>query len=124
MTFDPVTKEEAQKEFDAINELLAKEKRNKIILYSSLGVLALILVIISLILIRRKSKSKKEEKESLLDVVIDDRVSRENTEKFDPINFESINPKAHIENEIKKYATDKPDQVADIVKSWLADNER
>lgn len=40
------------------------------------------------------------------------------------INFETINPKAHIENEIKQYATEKPDQVADIVKSWLAENER
>lgn len=124
MTFDPLTKEEAQKEFDSINELLAKEKRNKIILYAVLGIVALISVIVILILVRKKSKKKEEEKENLLDVIIDDRLSKEDTVAMPSINFESINPKAHIENEIKQYATDKPDQVADIVKSWLAENER
>ena len=124
MTFDPITKEEAQKEFNSINELLEKENRNKMIIYSVLGLLGLIIIVVILILVRRKSKNNQEEKENLLDVVIDDRLSKENTEVMPSINFESINPKAHIENEIKKYATDKPDQVADIVKSWLAENER
>lgn len=124
MTFDPITKEEAQKEFNSINELLEKENRNKMIIYSVLGLLGLIIIVVILILVRRKSKNNQEEKENLLDVVIDDRLSNENTEVMPSINFESINPKAHIENEIKKYATDKPDQVADIVKSWLAENER
>lgn len=122
MTFDPITKEEAQKEFDAINDSLAKESRNKIILYSALGLLGLIIIIVAIVLLRRKKKKSEEEKTNLLDVVIDDRT--EEVEEIPSINFEKINPKAHIENEIKKYATEKPDQVADIVKSWLADNER
>lgn len=122
MTFDPITKEEAQKEFDAINEALAKESRNKIILYSVLGLLGLIIIIVAIVLLRRKKKRSEEEKTNLLDVVIDDRP--EEVEEVPSINFEKINPKAHIENEIKKYASDKPDQVAEIVKSWLADNER
>ena len=29
-----------------------------------------------------------------------------------------------VEKEIKKYATQKPDQVADIIKSWMAEDER
>ena len=122
MTFDPVTKEEAQKEFDAISDALAKESRNKIILYSVLGLLALIIVIVAIILLRKRRKKSEEEKTNLLDVVIDDRP--EETAQMPSINFETVNPKAHIENEIKKYASEKPDQVADIVKSWLADNER
>lgn len=123
MTFDPITKEEAQKEFDAINQALAKENRNKIILYSVLGLLALILAIVSLVIIRKKHK-KNEENESLLDIVIDDSSSAEETTEMPIIDFESINPKAHIENEIKKYASEKPDQVVDIIKSWLSENER
>ena len=125
MTFDPITKEEAQKEFEAINEALSKENRNKIIMYSILGVLGLILVIVILVIvIRKKRKNNEEEKKNLLDVVIDDRVSNEEIVEMPSINFESVNPKAHIENEIKKYATEKPDQVVDIIKSWLAENER
>lgn len=124
MTFDPITKEEAQSEFDAINAALAKENRNKIILYSVLGLVGIIIFIVTLVLLRKKSKNKKEEKKNLLDVVIDDKVSKEETIEMPSINFDSINPKAHIENEIKKYATEKPDQVVDIIKSWLAENER
>ena len=123
MTFDPITKEEAQNEFDSINEELAKESRNKIILYSVLALIALIIVIVILVIIRRRNKVT-EEKENLLDVVIDDRISNEEEEKMASINFETVNPKAHIENEIKKYATEKPDQVVDIIKAWLAENER
>lgn len=122
MTFDPITKEEAQKEFDAINNALAKESRNKIILYSVLGLIGLIIIIVAIVLFRRKNKKADEENTNLLDVVIDDRT--EEVEEMPSINFEKVNPKAHIENEIKKYASEKPDQVADIVKSWLADNER
>ncbi|MBE6055151.1 MAG: flagellar basal body M-ring protein FliF [Clostridium sartagoforme] len=123
MTFDPITKEEAQKEFDAINEELAKEERNRMILYSALALIGLIIVIVILVVRRRKNKNNEENK-NLLDVVIDDRTSKEQVEEMPSINFESVNPKAHIENEIKKYASDKPDQVADIIKSWLAENER
>lgn len=125
MIFDPITKEEAQKEFDAINEALSKENRNKIITYSILGGLGLILFItILIILIKKKRKNTEEEKKNLLDVVIDDKTSNEKLKEMPSINFESVNPKAHIENEIKKYATEKPDQVVDIIKSWLAENER
>lgn len=124
MTFDPITKEEAQKEFDSISEALAKESRNKIILFSILGLVGIIAFIVILLLLRKNSKNKNEDKKNLLDVVIDDKVSQDETIEMPSINFDSINPKAHIENEIKKYATEKPDQVVDIIKSWLAENER
>jgi flagellar M-ring protein FliF len=41
-----------------------------------------------------------------------------------PINFEEENENNHIEKEIKKYASEKPDQVADIIKSWMTEDER
>lgn len=43
---------------------------------------------------------------------------------FKPIEFEVEDEHSHLEKELKKYAMDKPDQVADIIKSWLADDER
>ena len=42
---------------------------------------------------------------------------------YEPIDFEQHNEKSHKESEIKKYAKEKPEQVADIIKSWLTDNE-
>lgn len=122
ITFDPLTKEENQSEFDGINQLLAKEQKNKLIVYSVIGVLAIIMLIFILIIRKRKSTNKKE-KENILDVVIDDR-SLEKEERVPSIDFNSINPKVQMENDIKKYATEKPEQVADIIKSWLNENER
>ena len=77
----------------------------------------------------RKKKSKeavKEEvvEENLLDVVIDDKISKVNEEPLKPIEFEVTTEQQHIESEIKKYASEKPQQVADIVKSWLVESER
>lgn len=43
---------------------------------------------------------------------------------FKPIEFEVEDENTHLEKELKKYAMNKPDQVADIIKSWLADDER
>ena len=122
MTFDPLTKEENQSEVDSINQLLEKEQKNKLIIYSVIGGLAIIMLIGILILTKRKSTNKKE-KENLLDVVIDDR-SLEQEERVPSIDFNSINPKIQMENDIKKYATEKPEQVAEIIKSWLNENER
>jgi flagellar M-ring protein FliF len=122
MTFDPLTKEESQNEINAINELLAKEQKNKLIIYSVIGSLAVIILLFVLIVNRKKSKKNKEN-ESLLDVVIDDRNSGKE-ELASTIDFDSVNPKVQIENDIKKYATEKPEQVAEIIKSWLNENER
>lgn len=123
MTFDPLTKEQNQNEMDEINRLLANEEKNKLIIYSVIGIIAILITIFVLIVIRRKKSTKAKEKENLLDVVIDDRdTARE--ELAPTIDFESINPKVKIENEIKQYATEKPEQVAEIIKSWLNENER
>ena len=45
-------------------------------------------------------------------------------EQFAPIEFESNDKKSNMEKQVKKYAADKPEQVADIIKSWLTEDER
>ncbi|MCF0148152.1 MAG: flagellar basal body M-ring protein FliF, partial [Clostridium sp.] len=122
MTFDPANKPDLVDGTEG-NGDLALKNRNRIILYSILGVLGLIVIIITLIIVRRRKKNNQEN-ENLLDVVIDDRISNKINEEVQSIDFETVNPKVIIENEIKKYATDKPDQVVDIIKSWLAESER
>ena len=103
-----------------------KESNNKL-LYIGLGVGVLSLIVI-LLLVRRKKNSKEavqeEVEESLLDVVIDDKISKVNEEPLKPIEFEVTSEQQHIESEIKKYASEKPQQVAEIVKSWLVESER
>lgn len=121
MAFDPTAKDEAQAQIDEFNAQLAAEKRNKIIMYASIGVAALAILVFVLIFIKKK---KGKEEERLLDVVIDEEFEPKDPTKFDPIEFETSSEKVHIENQIKKYAKEKPDQVVDIIKSWLTENER
>ena len=79
--------------------------------------------IIVLVVIRRSSKKVEEVPEGI-DMIIDDNIVPKMPEKFEPIEFDGKSKKAHIENEVKKYASEKPEQVADIIKSWLTDDER
>ena len=123
--FDPTIAQETQAQIDAYNAQIAAEERNKLILYGVIG-LVVVIAIIVLILIFKPKKAPKDKNDKLLDAVIGDEEAAEAAEpvKYDPINFETENESSHIENEIKKYATDKPEQVAEIIKSWLNDNER
>lgn len=123
MQFDASSNSIGTEDQEAIDSILEAEKTKKLMIYGIIGAGVLVILIVIFGLVRRKSKKNKNvEDEGLLNVVIDDIIEEPIQHK--KINFEASNEQAHVENEIKKYATDKPEQVADIVKSWLAENER
>lgn len=123
MQFDALGREGNQDDIDAINELLEQERTKKLLIYAGLGIAALIAIIIVIIIrVRKSRRNDEEEKENLLDVVIDDTTER--TQEIPKLDLDIVSPKTHIENEIKKYATEKPEQVAEIIKSWLNENDR
>lgn len=123
MQFDALGREGNQDDIDAINELLEQERTKKLLIYAGLGIAALIAIIIVIIIrVRKSRRNDEEEKENLLDVVIDDTTER--TQEMPKLDLDIVSPKTHIENEIKKYATEKPEQVAEIIKSWLNENDR
>lgn len=124
VNFDTEAKDQQQAQID---ELTAQEKtadRNKLILWCVLGVAVLAGIIALIVVLVKRRKKNADNEEQLLDVVINDKIPGEETTQFEPINFEPDNEKSHIEKEIKDYAKEKPEQVVDIIKSWLADNER
>ena len=122
MDFDTAADEAAKSQVEAFNNEVAAAKRNKLIMWAVIGGLVVIAVITAIVLILRKRNQDEEDEEleedKLLDVVIDD------TAQYKPIELNVESPQTKIENEIKNYAKEKPDQVADIVKSWLTENER
>ncbi|SHI40518.1 flagellar M-ring protein FliF [Clostridium cavendishii DSM 21758] len=125
IAFDPAQKDAAQKELDQLNQETANAKKAELIKMVVAGVIALIVIIIVVIIIIKKRKPKQEEKEEhILDVVVNNNITPKEVKTFDPIDFDVQDEKSHLENEIKKYATDKPDQVADIIKSWMSESER
>ena len=122
MNFDTTAEDEAKEQAKAYNDELESQNRRKMIIGLSIAALILIGAIIVLVVILKK-KSAKEEEEALLDVVIGDENDQEQP-KYEPIDFGVEDEKSHLENEIKKYAQEKPEQVVDIIKSWLSENER
>ena len=85
--------------------------------------IAILLAIIAILIIRKRRRDEEEETQ-MLDALVDDNMIPKDADSFDPISFDVTNEKTHLENEIKKYATEKPEQVVDIIKSWLTENER
>jgi flagellar M-ring protein FliF len=122
IAFDTTVQDEAKAELEAMNAEVATSNKNKLIIIAAIAGTLLLGLIIFLI-IRRRSK-KKVENEQLLNTLIDDSIIPKEPETFEPIEFESKSQKSHLENEIKKYAIEKPEQVVDIIKSWMTENDR
>jgi flagellar M-ring protein FliF len=122
MPFDTTAKVEAQTAIDAMTAEAATASRNQMIIIA--GILGALLLGLIIFLVIKRRKKKKVENEQLLNTLIDDSIIPKEPETFDPIEFESKSQKSHLETEIKKYAMEKPEQVVEIIKSWMTENER
>jgi flagellar M-ring protein FliF len=104
---------------------IADKLADRKVLYTRIayGVLGIILFIILIVVIRKASKNT-EKASGGIDSLIGDNVMPKQPEYFEPIEFDTNNKKLNMEKQVKKYAADKPEQVADIIKSWLTEDER
>jgi flagellar M-ring protein FliF len=121
--FNSESKKAVEKELLDIEN--ASKLADKKALYTRIayGALAILLFIILLVAIRKSSKKKEGTSEGI-DTMIGDNITPKQQEIFAPIEFEVNDKNSHMEKEVKKYAADKPEQVADIIKSWLTEDER
>lgn len=131
MKFDTTDADATKKTLDEMKQTQAQD--NKMKLYKEIGIGggALILLIMLIALLRKRNKSTSEEEQ--LDAIVSPKTinvlvgENEGPQiEYKPIDFdmEDKTERGHIEKEIKRYATEKPDQVADIIKSWLSEDER
>jgi len=125
LPFDTAAKDKVKKDLEDMQKAEKTKERIKLFTAIGLGVLLLLGAIIFFVIKKRKNDEEYEEYEEGLDILIDDSGSEtKQIPKFKPIDLEAQDEKTHVENEIRKYAKDKPDQVAEIIKSWLAEDER
>lgn len=131
MKFDTSDSDAAKKALDEMKQTQAQENKMKLYKELGIGVGALIILIMLFSLFRKRNKSNSEAEQ--LDAIvspksIDVLVGGDQAPQieFKPIDFDKQGntERSHIEKEIKRYATEKPDQVADIIKSWLSEDER
>lgn len=122
LAFNYEAKEKAQKDLEEIQKQL--EQKEKIKQYSYIGAagLALLFGLIAFIRSsRRKKKEKELEQQHHLDVVISDVLPKPQVEYQPLLNEEE---EMDLEKEIKNYASKKPEQVVEVIKTWLAEDER
>jgi flagellar M-ring protein FliF len=126
--FDKTYQINAKNDLNAMNQAAAQSAKFR--MYTMIGVGAAVLIgaLIAFILWRRRRSEDQLLQNQIgpqgIDVIIGDDDEIKQQPRFKPMNFEQENEKTHIENEIKKYAKEKPEQVVDIVKSWLTEDER
>lgn len=126
LRFDTSLQDAAKKAQADMNASQQQAQKNafirNVIIAGIVGALAIIGLII--FLIKRRKKNAEDEDESEFDELIGDDMDQTAEIKYPPIQFEEANEKSHIEKEIRNYASNKPDQVADVVKAWLSEEER
>lgn len=125
--FDTQAKDIAEKELNDMKKAEAKAKMNKIISMAVFGVAALVILVIILSAIK---KSKKQDTLEDVDEITnfdmmigDDTEFNEKRNKFEDLELGAESERDHIISEVQKYASNKPEQVVDIVKAWLAEEE-
>lgn len=118
MEFDPEGKAEAKKE---IAEIKAQELKAKLVAIGIFIVTSLITLAALYFLVIRKNKKKNED-------VYDDEYYDNITNEQQPSKFDATVGRANrivededlsLEDEVRLYASDKPDQVTEIIKTWL-----
>lgn len=143
--YDTTAQTQAQK---MMNEMNAQEKQaqqtKQMYTFIAIGAAALAVIAAVVIILLKKRKKDEEELEDIfdetqtkgLDVTVGDNIIPEPIEKekeeeskekvdFKPLDLEpEENEQSHNEKEIKKYALEKPEQVVEIIKAWLAEDER
>lgn len=133
LAFNEDYKTQAEEEINAMKAEEAKARRNKFIALGAGGVLGLILVIVLISMLRSKKKKNEmdyydEPEDTLegLNVVVGDNDNEKLetvADLYAELNLEAETDNEKIMREVKKYAEKKPEQVAEIIKSWLADDE-
>ncbi|WP_426349133.1 flagellar basal-body MS-ring/collar protein FliF [Alloiococcus sp. CFN-8] len=127
MNFDTAAQDALDKQIAAIEAQEAKEKKIRLYSMAVLGMIGVIAIISIIVIIMRNLRRKEDEELILgsnLNTVVGEEITPKPVESFEPIAFEEENEKLYIEKEIKSYAHEKPEQVADIIKAWLTEDER
>lgn len=133
MHFDTSAQNSAKSDIAQMNTLSKQQAQSK--LYSEIGIGAGALIVLSILFFSLRKRSNGDGSDMTeakasgkgLDVQIGDEINPKEIsgdKLFQPIDFEPNDQKAHLEKEIRKYATEKPDQVIDVIKSWISDDER
>lgn len=128
MPFDPAAKAADLAEINALKAQTAQAARMQ--QYKIIGAIVVVSLVVFGVLMYvllgalRKRRAEKNIGNGLDVTVGEEPLFNQDIIPHVPLDFSSDNEADLIEQDIKRYAEQKPDQVADIIKSWLAEDER
>lgn len=119
MEFDPAAKAEREKELQAMEKEAQMDKLFKIGTYVIIATSVLIIILGAVLFISKRRKSKFEEDDQANMDLINAKLEELEEKKLQFIDADD--EELTLEEEVKIYATEKPDQVTEIIKKWLSD---
>ncbi|MTI65724.1 MAG: flagellar M-ring protein FliF [Firmicutes bacterium] len=127
MEFNNELEEQISKEFepDTNTEDESLFSKYRLYVYAGIALLGLLGLIIVLLLRKRSKKRVNEEtKTEGIDYTVNDDLMDEVTADSD--DFERMTPAEEdgIEKQVKEFAKDYPDNMAELIKAWVAEDER
>lgn len=125
MPFDDSAAKKVEADLKAMDDQkAAAERRDTLITYVGYPAAGLLALIILIVLISKiKSKPREAALTGGVDILVNEPVTVSEVMK-NPIILDEEEDKQDLASEIKKYANKKPDQVVEIIKSWMAEDER
>lgn len=126
--FNTEKQDEIDKELAAMEEAEQRAQRVKLYTRIGIGAASLILLIVLLSIYSRRKRKKEEENVASdmpngLDVVVGEDIIPKQPVAYEPVLDEDDDLNMSLEKEIQTYATKKPDQVVEVIKTWLSDDE-
>lgn len=125
LPFNTDKQENIKKELAAMEAADKKAARTKLYTKIGIGAGVLALLIILLIALARNKKKKALDSDvgQGIDVVVGDNIIPKQPVAYEPVLSEDDSPDMSLEKELQTYATKKPDQVVEVIRTWLSDDE-
>ncbi|EYE88798.1 flagellar M-ring protein FliF [Fervidicella metallireducens AeB] len=126
LAFNQEAKKKLESDLAAMQKQEEYEKKKKFYIQVGAASAALILLVIALIIYRRKKNNEdfEEDKPShTIDLMVGDNIVPKQSIAYEPI-LDDNDEGMTLEQELKNYANKKPEQVAEVIKTWLAEDER
>jgi flagellar M-ring protein FliF len=131
--FNTASKDKAQADIQEMKDKQAQAEKLKVYTYAGISAAVLILLFALAMSVRSRRRKKnglnQVELEPGIDVVIDDAAMPESVVPkagvaYQPVLSDDDGIDMSLEKELQTYASKKPDQVIEVIKSWLSDDER
>jgi flagellar M-ring protein FliF len=122
--FDRSLEEKAKAYIEAIIEQKKQENKRKLYTNIAKGVAAAFILFLLFLLLRKGKNNTKRQEERLLELAITKEIILPiQTQQYKHV-IEDDEQDMTIDKEIKKYSSDKPEQAVEVVRRWLAEDER